>query len=320
MKVSIALATYNGAEFIREQLESFALQTRLPDEVVVCDDGSSDATLDIVRQFAQKASFPVYVWSNSRNLGVTQNFSRALEYCTGDLIFLSDQDDVWFPRKLEKICAVASKKPSVLLFMNNAEIVDRYLDGQGVTKLGQFDSAGIERASFVMGCCMALRQELVDLAVPIPSGCDSHDDWISLISRAMNSKVVVDEPLQFYRIHGRNESDFIVNRPTRVTKSRVLLWRVRRALSSIWGNKQPDRIFKTLEALAELADRLDGDQDPRYRQLQVFANAEYQMSRLRFEARSKPFSQRLLAVLKLVRIGAYGSPATLRLILKDLLG
>src|ERR1700751_1590888 len=96
MRVSIALAVYNGERFIAEQLESLANQTRLPDELIVSDDASTDQTVELIREFAARASFPVRLLLNDENVGCTRNFDRALRECNGDIIFLCDHDDVWY--------------------------------------------------------------------------------------------------------------------------------------------------------------------------------------------------------------------------------
>lgn len=100
MKISIAMATYNGAKYLQEQLDSFVTQTRQPDELVVCDDGSSDATVEILRHFAAGAPFAVEIHENEVNLSHAKNFEKALSLCGGDVIFFSDQDEVWFPEKV----------------------------------------------------------------------------------------------------------------------------------------------------------------------------------------------------------------------------
>ena len=87
MKISIALCTYNGAKFLQEQLDSIAFQTRIPDEMIICDDQSKDSTLEILKNFVSKASFPVRLFLNEKNLGSTKNFGKAIGLCTGDIIF-----------------------------------------------------------------------------------------------------------------------------------------------------------------------------------------------------------------------------------------
>src|SRR6266704_3029265 len=102
-QISIALCTYNGARFLPEQLESIAAQTRLPDEMVVCDDRSADETTDIIRTFAKNALFPVRLEINEQKLGSTKNFEKAIRLCHGEIIAPADQDDVWNPQKLSKL-------------------------------------------------------------------------------------------------------------------------------------------------------------------------------------------------------------------------
>ena len=103
MKISIALCTYNGEKFLREQLDSFSVQTRLPDEVVVGDDCSTDRTVEILEEWAKTAPFRVEIVRNPQNLGYEKNFEQTMLRCTGDVIFPSDQDDVWLPEKLSRL-------------------------------------------------------------------------------------------------------------------------------------------------------------------------------------------------------------------------
>ena len=100
MKVSIVMATYNGAEYLGEQLESFVNQKRSPEELVVCDDSSTDKTYKILEEFKRSAPFDVVLVKNEHRLGFTKNFEKALANCSGDIIFFSDQDDKWFPSKV----------------------------------------------------------------------------------------------------------------------------------------------------------------------------------------------------------------------------
>ena len=103
LSLSIALASYNGERYIAEQLDSIARQTRLPDELIISDDASGDATPAIALDFARQAPFPVKVLQNSERAGSTRNFEIAIRACTGDIIFLCDQDDVWYPNKISLV-------------------------------------------------------------------------------------------------------------------------------------------------------------------------------------------------------------------------
>lgn len=225
MKISIAMATCNGAGYLQEQLDSFLAQTRRPDELVVSDDASTDATLDILSRFRENAPFDVRIIRNSSNLGYAGNFSRALCETAGDLVFLSDQDDVWFPDKLETVEAAATDSNSLVL-MNDAVLTDQDLNEAGVTKLGQIRSAGLSDSRFVMGSCAAIRRGFLDLVLPIPPDYPAHDGWIIRIAEGVGGRSLVEKPLQYYRRHGNNESPFIANRTAPVTRLDLLKHRV----------------------------------------------------------------------------------------------
>src|SRR3990170_1386197 len=111
-EISVAMCTYNGATHLAEQLESIAAQDCVPDELVVCDDGSTDATSSMVEQFAARAPFSVRLEVNRQNLGCTQNFAKAVGLCRGQLILLADQDDLWMPQKVRRLAEVLSGHPA----------------------------------------------------------------------------------------------------------------------------------------------------------------------------------------------------------------
>lgn len=214
MKISIALCTYNGARFLQEQLESIALQTRTPDEMIICDDRSKDNTLEILRNFALKASFPVKVFLNEKNLGSTRNFEKAIKLCTGDIIFLSDQDDVWYPDKLEKIENLFSISPSTALIFTDAEVVDENLKRMGYSLWQSIGFSKKEQSYFtngkfleillkrnvVTGSTMAFRSEFRKLFIPIPD-IWVHDGWIALLIAFASDVSMISEPLIKYRQH-----------------------------------------------------------------------------------------------------------------------
>lgn len=223
LKISIAMATYNGGKYLREQLDSFLVQTRLPDELVITDDCSTDDTLTIIQAFASKAPFEVRCTKNEKNLGYTGNFNEALIKTNGDLVFLSDQDDVWFPEKLERMERYALDEPTALVLINDAALTDADLNDTGLTKQGQISSAGMTNSSFVMGCCLVVRRELLNLCLPIPRDYKGHDGWIVKMAEGVDRKRVVLDVLQFYRRHDENKSQFIANRTTKVTRE-IVFW------------------------------------------------------------------------------------------------
>ena len=223
MKISIAMATYNGEQYVQEQLQSFAEQSILPNEVVISDDKSSDITLEIINQFIEKAPFEIVLIQNDQNLGYTGNFNSALMNTTGDVVFLSDQDDVWYPNKIEHMLNVMKNHPDNLVYMNDALLTDSNLNSKNLTKYGQIKSAGLGDETFVMGCCCMVRKELLSYCLPIPNKLKGHDDWIVGIAEGLSKKYIDKTVLQFYRRHESNESAFIANRVTRVTRKDIWL-------------------------------------------------------------------------------------------------
>ena len=119
-KVSVAMCTYNGQRFLDQQLQSFLDQTVQPDELVVCDDVSSDDSMAMVEAFAARAPFTVKLFRNAQNLGYSRNCERAIAQCTGDLVLLCDQDDVWDRRKIEILREVFVAEPEVGLVLQLA--------------------------------------------------------------------------------------------------------------------------------------------------------------------------------------------------------
>jgi glycosyltransferase involved in cell wall biosynthesis len=236
MKISIALATYNGAQYISEQLASIQKQTLLPDELVISDDCSTDDTVSIIKSFARKAPFKVKLLVNQKNQGVTQNFNNALLATTGDITFLCDQDDVWFDNKLKVMKEFVKNNSSYLLFMNDAMITNKYLEPTGMSKYDQINNAKIGMDSFVMGCCCCIKRELLEYCLPIPNGLSAHDDWLVNIADGLGKKITTTSILQYYRRHENNESHFLGNNLKKLNRFSVYL----RSISDYIFNKEKD--------------------------------------------------------------------------------
>jgi glycosyltransferase involved in cell wall biosynthesis len=216
--LSIALCTYNGAQYLPEQLDSIAAQTRPPDELVVCDDGSADGTLQIIERFAERVPFPVHLHVSEHNLGSTKNFERAIGLCRGNIIALADQDDVWRPEKLARIMAAFTDNPRAGLVFSDAEMVDENLKPLGRRMWRSLGFTRREQESFrrgrgfgvllrrsvIFGMAMAFRAKHRDKVLPIPTVC-GHDVWIALILAAVAETALIDEPLVLYRQHPANQ-------------------------------------------------------------------------------------------------------------------
>jgi glycosyltransferase involved in cell wall biosynthesis len=217
-RLSIALCTYNGARFLAAQLDSIATQTRLPDELVACDDGSNDDTVSLLEQFAARAPFAVRVFRNDTRLGPTKNFEKAIELCTGDLIATCDQDDVWMPEKLALSAAAMDKDPALGLVFGDAEVVEDDLRprGHSMWQAIQFQpparrmvSEGrifevLMRQWVVTGATMMFRAKHRSQFLPIPDFW-THDGWIALIVSALAPVAMVERCLLFYRQHAAQQ-------------------------------------------------------------------------------------------------------------------
>lgn len=217
MRISIALCTYNGGRFLAEQLDSLLRQRRTPDELVVGDDGSTDDTAAILARFSASAPFPVLVETHSIRLGSTANFDRTLDLCTGDLLALCDQDDVWYPEKLARMESLFSKNPRLLLAASDADRIGVNSERLGslwsATRIGERERRAFlaGRAETVLirrpcltGATMVLRRELHSLASPIPATA-VHDAWLALFAAAVGEVRLVEEPLMHYRVHAEQQ-------------------------------------------------------------------------------------------------------------------
>ena len=218
MEISIAMATHNGAKYLNEQLDSFLTQTRRPDELVVCDDASTDDTVQILFNFKKTAPFVVHIYRNPAKLGYAGNFGKALELCTGDLIFLSDQDDVWLPSKINRVAQIFIEHKNILLVVNDCELTNENLRLSGLTQNGQLLSAGLTSKSLVNGCCTTISSQLLSLILPIPKQELAHDNWIHKLADALDARLVVKEVLQYYRRHSAHTSKTILSQNKTVSK------------------------------------------------------------------------------------------------------
>jgi glycosyltransferase involved in cell wall biosynthesis len=209
------MCTYNGARFLPEQLESIAAQTRLPDELVVCDDGSTDETVEVIKAFAGRASFAVRLEINKERFGSTKNFEKAIGLCEGAIIALADQDDIWNPQKLATLGATLEDHPDAGYAFSDAELIDALAmpTGQGLWDSLRLSAALIKqfcgtnqfpillRRTVVTGATMAFRASLKKTLLPISANF-VHDYWVSLIASGIGAYgIPTHEKLIQYRQH-----------------------------------------------------------------------------------------------------------------------
>jgi glycosyltransferase involved in cell wall biosynthesis len=214
MNVSVAMCTFNGATYLRAQLDSIVAQTRLPDELVIFDDCSGDATRTILEAFSVSAPFPVSVHYNEHNLGSTRNFESAIRACQGEAIALTDQDDVWRPHKLQILEQRLAASSDVGCVFSDALVVDERLRSLGYTlwqsiRFTPKEQRQLEEArtyevllkhSVVTGATMMFRAEFRDKFLPIPESW-IHDGWIALMIGSVARLFPEPLPLIDYRQH-----------------------------------------------------------------------------------------------------------------------
>jgi glycosyltransferase involved in cell wall biosynthesis len=214
--VSVAMATYNGQEYLRRQLDSLAAQSQYPAELVVSDDASEDDTIAIIEAFAKTSPFPVNIHRNETRLGFRANFMRAANLCRSELIAFCDQDDYWYPDKIKR-SVKPFRDPEVLLAYHNADVVT--LDGTRVGSLATFAAQkpvltplSADPWLHARGFTMVFRRSLLQLSNLWPNSRDfydnsqpcAHDQWLFLLANVFGKIAYLDQPLAAYVQHGGN--------------------------------------------------------------------------------------------------------------------
>jgi len=216
MKISIAMAARNGEKYIYEQLHSINEQLLLPDELIISDDCSTDSTLEIVDSFVKdKAKFSVTVLKNANQIGVNKNFERALNECTGDLIFISDQDDRWFNTKISEVVNYFEKNQSIKVIINDQIVANEDLTKNFGSKIKNIKKLLLDLdRNFCTGSCTAIKKDWLDFCLPIQG---QYDVWINRLSVAFGVRKIIEIPLQVFRRHENNVSDWIASSPKKIT-------------------------------------------------------------------------------------------------------
>jgi glycosyltransferase involved in cell wall biosynthesis len=310
---SIALATHNGEKFLAPQLNSLARQTRPPAEVVIADDCSQDRTLEIAEAFAARAPFPVRIVRSDSRLGYRDNFMRAVQACSADLIAFCDQDDVWEPHKLA-VMERAFDDPQVLLAYHNATL----MSAKGAT-VGRLYRGGRRSRVFepltrhpwlvVPGFMQVFRRELTEFSLHHRASYDvdwpgqplAHDRWFLFLASVFGRVAYVSEPLVRYRQHSSNAYGFYPDERAHFDR---LARGVRfiRAAASAANNR------------GALLRRMERELAAQRRELAGRAIVHYETMRNDLETRkavytSPTYRARARALYVLVRRGSYGRGA-----------
>ena len=206
MRVSVCMAVYNGEKYLKEQLDTILYQLSADDELLIVNDDSQDRSLAIVESLADTR---IRIHTNERNLGVIRSFEKALTMSTGDIIFLSDQDDVWFPTKVSRVQQEFERTGCAAVVADGIII-----DGSGRQVHDSFFAFRNSGAGFLknlykntyLGCAMAIHKRAKSWILPFPSSIPMHDEWIGLTCDFLDCVAFLQEPLFGYRRHGNNVS------------------------------------------------------------------------------------------------------------------
>lgn len=205
--ISVCIATYNGEQYIAEQLRSILKQLNDDDEIVISDDGSKDNTLSVVRGINDSR---IKIYINNGIHGFTHNFENALSKSNGDIIFLSDQDDIWVENKAQIVLKELKKVDFVT---HDCITVDSEMNVLSKSRFKDFNMKGgfwkhMVKSRF-LGCCMAFRRNVLEISIPFPLRDDlvEHDIWIAAIAFKYFEYSLINEPLIYYRRHGKNASE-----------------------------------------------------------------------------------------------------------------
>jgi glycosyltransferase involved in cell wall biosynthesis len=234
------MAVYNGQEYLEEQLQSILKQLQPADEVVIVNDASVDRTISVINKFQDSR---INLLENKINLGVVKTFEKSLNSASGDIIFLSDQDDIWLAGKVQKILAVFQAHPDVTLVLSDAQIID---EKGKITADSFFEIRGEFVANPISnwikskhhGCTLAFRREMLEFFLPFPDDTPMHDIWIGIVNGIYGKAFYINEPLIQHRRHTSNTGRGIFNH---AGISQMIKWRLilaKNVISLILKNKK----------------------------------------------------------------------------------
>ncbi len=220
------MATFNGAHFLPQQIDSILASLGEHDELLVVDDHSTDATRDIIERYAQQDG-RVRLLPDTSHKGILRNFSYGIAEATGDVIFLADQDDVWFPNKIPTVKHMFEQDPDLTCVLSDLEIIDQ--DGRQIAP-SFFAQRGVRlgfwnnmlKNSYI-GNAMAFRGTMKGIVLPIPQNVPMHDQWIGLLNERYGKCALIEEPLGAYRRHGHNVTGMTHGSAASMIRKRALL-------------------------------------------------------------------------------------------------
>ena len=262
-KVSVALCTYNGAKFLREELETIFQQSLVPFEVIICDDNSIDNTVDIIQKYKEEKHVNIRLYKNEIRLGITKNFEKAILLCSGDIILLADQDDLWKKNKVEKIVKYFELHPDKNVVFTNAVIMqsasnvqETIWDEVGFTNskkeklkdplllLNQL----LHHRNLATGATMGIRKASLQKYLPFAFFKNYLHDYLLALQAATDGSLGwIDESLIYYRIHKGQTLGFNRNIPIYFKPLHYLYYGSRKRLSLHQRKKEKKLLAKHLQ-------------------------------------------------------------------------
>lgn len=221
--ITVCLATYNGIKYLNQQLDSIFNQNTIPSEIIIADDCSNDGTLEYIKSLRDPR---IKILESKNNIGVINNFERAIMAAHGDVIFLCDQDDVWLPNKISTVLSLIHDDTSLIIhnaYVTNADLIKSSKTYFDIIhpKVNWYENIF---KNTLIGAMMAFPRKLITYTLPFPNGIGMHDIWIGLIASNVGKIEIIDEPLMFYRRHENNSS------PTFKRSNRSLIERLKERL------------------------------------------------------------------------------------------
>lgn len=306
------MATFNGEKYLQQQLDSIVAQSILPDELVVCDDCSTDKTIEILENFKEKVNFEVRILQNDTNSGYVKNFARVIAETKGDFVFMCDQDDYWFPEKIERVLKTFEENPKAQLVAHNAMCTDADLKPLGKT-LFEFDvSRGLRYGSAIHGFVTCVKRSYLKYMLPIPY-CYSFDRWLSLPAHELKVRYELDTVLGYYRRHENaitfetiGKSQNFINIAKRKIRSNI------RSLKRARSMEEIDYRYTRETSIVEFAKRIKSNKElPDWidkellDKLETSAKIKVEAFKVRYNAIAVKGLKRLQRILRAYKKGVY---------------
>lgn len=223
ISISVVIATFNGEKFILKLLESIASQTHQVDEIIICDDCSTDNTIQILEAFKLKYTYlNIRIIVNRHRLGVSKNFSKVIKLSKSDLIFLADQDDIWHDDKAQ-IMLDAYTKGSASYIISDMNMLNMTGDLEKFTWAKYMENNyGISKSHIMNGCAVAATKKFFRSCLPVPYG-KAHDVWFAYCAKRLRTRVFLDKPLMNYRVNPQGITSYKMVDSLNISRKGVVL-------------------------------------------------------------------------------------------------